>query len=50
MIPDVLMYAFHLSHVDAPAAPGCGFNVTPMWHPLRLAEDFALADLLTAGA
>jgi|SRR5918998_4490461 alkanesulfonate monooxygenase SsuD/methylene tetrahydromethanopterin reductase-like flavin-dependent oxidoreductase (luciferase family) len=25
------------------------FNVVPQWHPLRLAEDFALADLLTGG-
>ena len=28
---------------------GCGFNVNPMWHPLRLAEDFAVADILTGG-
>ena len=28
---------------------GCGFNITPMWHPLRLAEDFAMADYLTNG-
>jgi alkanesulfonate monooxygenase SsuD/methylene tetrahydromethanopterin reductase-like flavin-dependent oxidoreductase (luciferase family) len=28
---------------------GCGFNITPMWHPLRLAEDFAMADILTGG-
>ena len=28
---------------------GCGFNITPMWHPLRLAEDFAIADILTKG-
>ena len=28
---------------------GCGFNIAPMWHPLRLAEDFAIADILTKG-
>ncbi|MBV9018854.1 MAG: LLM class flavin-dependent oxidoreductase, partial [Alphaproteobacteria bacterium] len=28
---------------------GCGFNITPMWHPLRLAEDYATADILTKG-
>ena len=28
---------------------GCGFNITPMWHPLRLAEDFAMADILSGG-
>jgi alkanesulfonate monooxygenase SsuD/methylene tetrahydromethanopterin reductase-like flavin-dependent oxidoreductase (luciferase family) len=26
---------------------GCGFNVLPMWHPIRLAEDYALADAVT---
>ena len=25
------------------------FNVVPQWHPLRLAEDFALADIITGG-
>ena len=25
------------------------FNVVPQWHPLRLAEDFALADIVTGG-
>ena len=28
---------------------GCGFNVLPMWHPLRLAEDYAMADIVTGG-
>ena len=28
---------------------GCGFNIAPMWHPLRLAEDYAMADILTRG-
>ena len=28
---------------------GCGFNIMPMWHPLRLAEDFAMADILSGG-
>ena len=25
------------------------FNVVPQWHPLRLAEDFAIADIITGG-
>ena len=28
---------------------GCGFNIVPMWHPLRLAEDYAMTDILTGG-
>ena len=28
---------------------GCGFNIAPMWHPLRLAEDFGTADILSNG-
>jgi alkanesulfonate monooxygenase SsuD/methylene tetrahydromethanopterin reductase-like flavin-dependent oxidoreductase (luciferase family) len=28
---------------------GCAFNVVPMWHPVRLAEDYAMADVVTDG-
>jgi len=28
---------------------GCAFNVLPMWHPVRLAEDYAMADVVTGG-
>src|SRR6478609_9341744 len=48
-IPNVLMAALHLAHVTNNIKLGCGFNITPMWHPLRLAEDYATADILTAG-
>jgi len=48
-IPNVLMTALHLAHVTKRIKIGCGFNITPMWHPLRLAEDFATADILTGG-
>ena len=48
-IPNVLMMALHLAHVTERIKIGCGFNITPMWHPLRLAEDFATADILTGG-
>ena len=39
-IPNVLMMALHLAHVTKRLKIGCGFNITPMWHPLRLAEDY----------
>ena len=47
--PNLLMLFLHLSHITKNIKFGCGFNVTPMWHPLRLAEDFATVDHLTNG-
>ena len=48
-IPNVLMSAVHLAHITDRLNIGCGFNIAPMWHPLRLAEDYATADVLTGG-
>ena len=48
-IPNLLLLAVHLAHLTRNIKFGCGFNVAPMWHPLRLAEDYALADRLTNG-
>jgi alkanesulfonate monooxygenase SsuD/methylene tetrahydromethanopterin reductase-like flavin-dependent oxidoreductase (luciferase family) len=49
VLPNILMIAVHLAHLTQRLRTGCGFNITPMWHPLRLAEDFATADILTKG-
>src|SRR5712691_3704852 len=49
LIPNLLMMATHLCSVTKNLKIGCGFNVVPMWHPLRLAEDYAMADILTGG-
>ena len=48
-IPNVLLMALHLTHLTKNIKLGCGFNITPMWHPLRLAEDYAMADILSNG-
>ena len=48
-IPNILMMAVDLAHQTRRLRIGCGFNIAPMWHPLRLAEDFAMADVLTGG-
>jgi alkanesulfonate monooxygenase SsuD/methylene tetrahydromethanopterin reductase-like flavin-dependent oxidoreductase (luciferase family) len=48
-LPNILMQAVHLAHLTKTLKIGCGFNIAPMWHPLRLAEDFATADILTNG-
>src|SRR5689334_5015927 len=49
LIPNLLMMAMHLCGVTKNLKIGCGFNIAPMWHPLRLAEDYAMADILTGG-
>jgi alkanesulfonate monooxygenase SsuD/methylene tetrahydromethanopterin reductase-like flavin-dependent oxidoreductase (luciferase family) len=48
-MPNLLMASVHLAHATRRLKFGCGFNITPMWHPLRLAEDYATADILTGG-
>src|SRR5712664_3322889 len=48
-IPNLLMLFVHLAHLTTQIKFGSGFNIAPMWHPLRLAEDFATADILTGG-
>jgi alkanesulfonate monooxygenase SsuD/methylene tetrahydromethanopterin reductase-like flavin-dependent oxidoreductase (luciferase family) len=49
LIPNLLMMAMHLCGITRNIKIGCGFNIVPMWHPLRLAEDYAMADILTGG-
>ncbi len=48
-IPNILQLSVHLAHLTKQIKMGCGFNIAPMWHPLRMAEDFATADILTNG-
>ena len=48
-LPNILMLNVHLAHLTKNIKLGCAFNIAPMWHPLRLAEDFATADILTGG-
>jgi alkanesulfonate monooxygenase SsuD/methylene tetrahydromethanopterin reductase-like flavin-dependent oxidoreductase (luciferase family) len=48
-IPNVLLMALHLTHMTKSLRIGCGVNIVPMWHPLRLAEDYAVVDHLSNG-
>ena len=48
-IPNLLMVYVHLAHLTKNIKFGCGFNIAPMWNPLRLAEDYATTDILTNG-
>ena len=48
-IPNLPMLSVWLCQFTQRLKFGCAFNILPMWHPLRLAEDFAMADILTGG-
>ena len=48
-IPNIPLLSVHLAHLTEKIRFGAAFNITPMWHPLRLAADFATADILTKG-
>lgn len=47
--PNLILFGVHLAGITRNLRQGQAFNVVPQWHPLRLAEDFAAADLLTGG-
>jgi alkanesulfonate monooxygenase SsuD/methylene tetrahydromethanopterin reductase-like flavin-dependent oxidoreductase (luciferase family) len=49
VIPNLLHYATWLATQTRQLRFGCAFNILPMWHPVRLAEDYAMADILTDG-
>jgi alkanesulfonate monooxygenase SsuD/methylene tetrahydromethanopterin reductase-like flavin-dependent oxidoreductase (luciferase family) len=49
VIPNLILMGTYLATQTQRLKFGCAFNVTPMWHPIRLAEDFAMADYLTHG-
>ena len=48
-LPNLILLGVHLAGQTKKIKFGAAFNVVPMWHPLRLAEDFAMADILTGG-
>jgi alkanesulfonate monooxygenase SsuD/methylene tetrahydromethanopterin reductase-like flavin-dependent oxidoreductase (luciferase family) len=48
-IPNLILLGTHLASRTKHLKFGCAFNIAPMWHPLRLAEDYAMADILTNG-
>ena len=48
-IPNIVLLGTHLASRTEKLKFGCAFNIVPMWHPIRLAEDYAMADHLTDG-
>jgi alkanesulfonate monooxygenase SsuD/methylene tetrahydromethanopterin reductase-like flavin-dependent oxidoreductase (luciferase family) len=49
VFPNLVLLGTYLAAVTRRLRFGCAFNILPMWHPLRLAEDYAVADILTNG-
>src|ERR1700709_536658 len=49
VLPNLIQFGQHLAAQTSRLRFGQMFNVVPQWHPLRLAEDFALADIITGG-
>jgi alkanesulfonate monooxygenase SsuD/methylene tetrahydromethanopterin reductase-like flavin-dependent oxidoreductase (luciferase family) len=48
-LPNLILLGTYLATQTRSLKFGCAFNIVPQWHPLRLAEDFAMADVLTGG-
>ena len=49
VLPNLIMFGQHLAGQTTHLRLGQMFNVVPQWHPLRLAEDFVIADIVTGG-
>ncbi|MCU1488042.1 MAG: hypothetical protein JWN67_4788 [Actinomycetia bacterium] len=49
LTPNLILLGVHLAGRTRRLRFGQMFNIVPQWHPLRLAEDFAMADLVTGG-
>ena len=48
-LPNLIQLGLWLATQTKQLKFGCAFNVLPMWHPIRPAEDYAMADLVTDG-
>jgi alkanesulfonate monooxygenase SsuD/methylene tetrahydromethanopterin reductase-like flavin-dependent oxidoreductase (luciferase family) len=49
VLPNLVMLGTWLATQTTRLKFGCAFNILPMWHPVRLAEDYAMADIVTHG-
>src|SRR5947207_659168 len=47
VFPNLILLGTWLASQTRRLKFGCAFNVLPMWHPIRLAEDYAQADIMT---
>ncbi len=49
VVPNTILMGLALALQTERLRQGQMFNIVPQWHPLRLAEDFAVADRMTGG-
>ncbi|HVV08295.1 LLM class flavin-dependent oxidoreductase [Amycolatopsis sp.] len=49
VVPNQILLGLYCAAVTKRISFGQMFNIVPQWNPLRLAEDFAAADVLTGG-
>lgn len=49
VVPNILMACTHLAGMTKNLRFGCAANLLPIWNPIRLAEDYAMADIMTRG-
>ncbi|MFN8633835.1 MAG: LLM class flavin-dependent oxidoreductase [Chloroflexota bacterium] len=49
IIPNVVLVSTALAQHTKQIKFGAFFHQTPIWHPIRLAEDLAIADIMTGG-
>jgi alkanesulfonate monooxygenase SsuD/methylene tetrahydromethanopterin reductase-like flavin-dependent oxidoreductase (luciferase family) len=49
VFPNLIQLGLWLATQTRQLKLGCAFNILPMWHPVRLAEDYAMADIVTGG-
>lgn len=49
VLPNLIQLGLWLATQTRRLKFGCAFNVLPMWHPIRIAEDYAMADIVTGG-
>ena len=48
VLPNLILLGTYLATQTRRLKFGCAFNVLPVWHPIRMAEDFAMADISPA--
>jgi alkanesulfonate monooxygenase SsuD/methylene tetrahydromethanopterin reductase-like flavin-dependent oxidoreductase (luciferase family) len=48
-LPNLIQLGLWLATQTKHLKFGCAFNILPMWHPIRLSEDYAMADIVTDG-